>query len=196
MHCQIICAGCVIGLSIGHLAMGCMAPCCDRWMRQTAGHLTCHLRIHWCPTPTLPSSLSCVRYGRHMQNTRCRWWWGTYGIAHAKAWSTFPTLAVPQQLQDGFIGLRCAAVGGRYLQARKRAPHRLRFFSQHCGVWEQWEVTPPTSNLLWVVHQGEQCLVVGQGRVLVRVQALHGWAPGKAVVGKCCGSSSKGYNAW
>ena len=43
-------------------------------------------------------------------------------------------------MQAGFIGLRCPEAGGRYLQARKRAPHRLRFFSEHCGVWEQWEV--------------------------------------------------------
>ena len=37
--------------------------------------------------------------------------------------------------QDGFVGLRCEEARGRYLQARKRPPHRLRFFSEHWGVW-------------------------------------------------------------
>lgn len=42
--------------------------------------------------------------------------------------------------QNGYLGLRCLGPKGRYLQARKRAPHRLCFFSDHWGIWEQWEV--------------------------------------------------------
>jgi len=30
-------------------------------------------------------------------------------------------------------------VGGRFLQARRRAPHRLCFFSPRLGVWEQFK---------------------------------------------------------
>ncbi|MEW5307765.1 MAG: hypothetical protein WDW36_010141 [Sanguina aurantia] len=44
--------------------------------------------------------------------------------------------------QGGFIGLRSAAAGGRFLQPRRKAPHRLVFFNTNCGVWEQWEVEP------------------------------------------------------
>ncbi|MEW5299918.1 MAG: hypothetical protein WDW36_002888 [Sanguina aurantia] len=38
------------------------------------------------------------------------------------------------------VGLRSAAAGGLFLQARRRPPHHLCFFSPLCGVWEQWQV--------------------------------------------------------
>ncbi|EIE21377.1 hypothetical protein COCSUDRAFT_56596 [Coccomyxa subellipsoidea C-169] len=42
--------------------------------------------------------------------------------------------------KDGFLGLRCLEAKGRFLQARRRARHRLCFFSDHWGVWEQWQI--------------------------------------------------------
>ncbi|KAK9908395.1 hypothetical protein WJX75_007228 [Coccomyxa subellipsoidea] len=42
--------------------------------------------------------------------------------------------------QDGYLGLRCLEAKGRFLQARKRARNRLCFFSDHWGIWEQWQV--------------------------------------------------------
>ncbi|BDA44599.1 hypothetical protein COCOBI_06-0750 [Coccomyxa sp. Obi] len=42
--------------------------------------------------------------------------------------------------QDGYLGLRCLEAKGRFLQARRRAPHKLCFFSSHWGIWEQWQV--------------------------------------------------------
>jgi hypothetical protein len=50
-------------------------------------------------------------------------------------------LTLPLQLQGPYIGLRSPAAGWRFLQPRKRAPHRLVFFNVHCGIWEQWEVS-------------------------------------------------------
>ncbi|KAL4431049.1 hypothetical protein ABPG75_006305 [Micractinium tetrahymenae] len=43
--------------------------------------------------------------------------------------------------QGKWLGLRSAAAGDRFLQARKRStPSRLVFFSQNVGTWEQWEL--------------------------------------------------------
>ena len=61
-----------------------------------------------------------------------------------------PSLACScPHLQGGYLGFRSRSAGGRYLQARRRAPS-LAFHSTLCGVWEQWEaqdvaaaVTPP-----------------------------------------------------
>lgn len=55
------------------------------------------------------------------------------------------------------MGLRSTVAGGRYLQARRRAPHRLCFFSPRLGVWEQFEV--PT-RLLGGAHpdKAQSCL--------------------------------------
>ncbi|CAL8463177.1 g2711 [Coccomyxa elongata] len=44
------------------------------------------------------------------------------------------------QQKDGYLGLRCLEAKGRFLQARRRAPHKLCFFSGHWGIWEQWQV--------------------------------------------------------
>ena len=43
-------------------------------------------------------------------------------------------------MQGEYIGVRCAAAKERYLQARKQGQQRLVFYSDHCGVWEQWKV--------------------------------------------------------
>lgn len=45
--------------------------------------------------------------------------------------------------QGPFIGLRSSASGNRFLQPRRKAPHRLVFFNPNCGAWEQWDVLPP-----------------------------------------------------
>lgn len=42
--------------------------------------------------------------------------------------------------QGPFLGFRCSAAGNRFMQPRRKAPHRLVFFNFNCGVWEQWEV--------------------------------------------------------
>ncbi len=44
------------------------------------------------------------------------------------------------EMQGEYIGIRCAAAKERYLQARKQGQQRLVFYSDHCGVWEQWKV--------------------------------------------------------
>ena len=49
-------------------------------------------------------------------------------------------LTVVWQAQGGFLGLRSDALGGLLLQARRRAPHDLIFFSDRLGVYEQWQV--------------------------------------------------------
>ena len=43
-------------------------------------------------------------------------------------------------VQGEYVGIRCSGAKGRYLQARKQGHQRLVFFSDHCGVWEQWKV--------------------------------------------------------
>jgi len=48
-------------------------------------------------------------------------------------------LSLRARRQGGYLGLRSAAAGGRFLQARRRAPHRLCFFSPRLGVWEQFK---------------------------------------------------------
>ncbi len=58
---------------------------------------------------------------------------GSPGIAHP------PPLRPASQ--GKWLGLRSAAAGDRFLQARKRStPSRLVFFSQNVGTWEQWEL--------------------------------------------------------
>lgn len=47
-------------------------------------------------------------------------------------------------LQGKWLGFRSAAAGDRFLQARKRSPNRLVFFSQNVGTWEQWELAGST----------------------------------------------------
>lgn len=59
----------------------------------------------------------------------------------------WPALGQPHQppvarLQGKWLGFRSAVSGDRFLQARKRSPNRLVFFSQNVGTWEQWELGP------------------------------------------------------
>lgn len=49
-------------------------------------------------------------------------------------------MSVWMVVQGEYIGIQCSAAKGRYLQARKQGQQRLVFFSDHCGVWEQWKV--------------------------------------------------------
>ena len=42
--------------------------------------------------------------------------------------------------QGQYLGLRSASAGFRFLQPRRKFPHRLVFFNSKLGVWEQWEV--------------------------------------------------------
>ena len=42
--------------------------------------------------------------------------------------------------QGQYVGFRSASAGGRFLQPRRKPPHRLVFFNAKLGVWEQWEV--------------------------------------------------------
>ncbi|GFR41539.1 hypothetical protein Agub_g2252 [Astrephomene gubernaculifera] len=42
--------------------------------------------------------------------------------------------------QGSYVGFRSGAAGNRFVQPRRKAPHRLVFFNQNCGVWEQWDV--------------------------------------------------------
>ena len=42
--------------------------------------------------------------------------------------------------QGPYVGFRSASAGGRFLQPRRKPPHRLVFFNAKLGVWEQWEV--------------------------------------------------------
>ena len=60
--------------------------------------------------------------------------------------------------QDGYLGLRCLEAKGRFLQARRRAPHSLCFFSAHWGVWEQWQVTSCTSQFSTATLQNENAM--------------------------------------
>lgn len=41
--------------------------------------------------------------------------------------------------QGKWLGFRSSAAGDRFLQARKRAAHRLALFNTNVGTWEQWE---------------------------------------------------------
>lgn len=53
--------------------------------------------------------------------------------------------------QGPWVGFRSAPAGDRFLQARRRGPHRMAFFSANLGTWEQWEVAELTSldNVPW-----------------------------------------------
>lgn len=42
--------------------------------------------------------------------------------------------------QGAWIGLRSSITGDRLLQARRKGPQRIAFFSANLGTWEQWEV--------------------------------------------------------
>lgn len=48
-------------------------------------------------------------------------------------------LSCPGALQGAWLGLRAAAAGGRFLQARRHGTRRLGFSNANLGVWEQWE---------------------------------------------------------
>ncbi|GIM13152.1 hypothetical protein Vretimale_16342, partial [Volvox reticuliferus] len=60
--------------------------------------------------------------------------------------------------QGPFVGFRSGAAGNRFMQPRRKAPHRLVFFNHNCGVWEQWDViaedwrTVPWSTLHMVLR--------------------------------------------
>lgn len=41
-----------------------------------------------------------------------------------------------------WVGLRSAASGGLFLQAKRQGAHKLVFYSSKLGTWEQWRVTP------------------------------------------------------
>ena len=51
-------------------------------------------------------------------------------------------------MQGDYIGIRCADAKGRYLQGRKRGLLRLVFYSDHCGIWEQWKVQDTSQHSL------------------------------------------------
>ena len=40
--------------------------------------------------------------------------------------------------QGNCVGFRSGAAGNRFIQPQRKAPHRLVFFNQNCGVWEHW----------------------------------------------------------
>jgi len=41
-----------------------------------------------------------------------------------------------------WVGLRSAASGGLFLQAKRHGAHKMIFYSSKLGTWEQWRVTP------------------------------------------------------
>jgi len=41
-----------------------------------------------------------------------------------------------------WVGLRSAASGGLFLQAKRHGAHKMVFYSSKLGTWEQWKVTP------------------------------------------------------
>ena len=51
--------------------------------------------------------------------------------------------------QGEWFGLRSAAAGARFLQARRRGGRRLAFFSPHFGVCEQWELVGGAPGVPW-----------------------------------------------
>lgn len=53
--------------------------------------------------------------------------------------------------QGQWVGFRSSMASDRLLQARRRGPHRLAFFSQNLGTWEQWEMPEATAldSLAW-----------------------------------------------
>ena len=48
--------------------------------------------------------------------------------------------------QGDWLSFRAAAADSRFLQVRKRGGHRLTFFSQNCGTWEQWGLVQEPSQ--------------------------------------------------
>ncbi|KAK9834904.1 hypothetical protein WJX81_007590 [Elliptochloris bilobata] len=89
---------------------------------------------------------------------------GLQAVSTDRGWELLPLAsddgegpALPGSLQyiahlevihkGGYVGLRSAAAGGRFLQARRRAPHRLCFFSPRLGVWEQFQVVDASTRL-------------------------------------------------
>ena len=126
----------------------------SRCMRRTAGPLTCGRQMllpaeHPLTRLPLSSFTRChslhpsraVHSVRALQRRACR-------ICCSGLEDQNGTHAVHAARQDGFLGLRCAEAQGRYLQARRRAPHRLCFFSEHWGVWEQWQACSPRCTCL------------------------------------------------
>lgn len=52
--------------------------------------------------------------------------------------------------QGSYVGFRSSAAANRFVQPRRKAPHKLVFFNHNCGVWEQWEVlTEDAWRLPW-----------------------------------------------
>lgn len=47
--------------------------------------------------------------------------------------------------QGQWLGFRSVVAGDRLLQTRRRGQHRLVFFSQNLGTWEQWELVHPAA---------------------------------------------------
>ncbi|KAG2500477.1 hypothetical protein HYH03_002042 [Edaphochlamys debaryana] len=70
-----------------------------------------------------------------------------------------------------FFGFRSGAAGNRFLQPRRKAPHRLVFFNPNCGVWEQWEpLTDAWATGPWTrLHMEFQSRRLPQVRLSVEV---------------------------
>ncbi|RMZ55998.1 hypothetical protein APUTEX25_004422, partial [Auxenochlorella protothecoides] len=74
-------------------------------------------------------------------------------------------------LSGEWLGLRSAAAGDRFLQARKHGAARLAFHSANLGTWEQWQLGPGAAEALAQPWETSQPLVL-QHRRLPQVQ-LH-----------------------
>ncbi|KAG2432703.1 hypothetical protein HYH02_006686 [Chlamydomonas schloesseri] len=81
--------------------------------------------------------------------------------------------------QGPFLGFRSSAAGNRFMQPRRKAPHRLVFFNFNCGVWEQWEVlasgagegtAAPGCEVDWRTAAWSQAPLVFRSRRMPQVQ--------------------------
>lgn len=52
-------------------------------------------------------------------------------------------------MQDGYIGFRSAIADDRFLQVRRHGEHRLVFYNNNFGVWEQWELVDGQPPVPW-----------------------------------------------
>ena len=71
----------------------------------------------------------------------------TYTLAPSDVVDAADTITHLEVIRQGqWVGLRSPLASDKLLQARRKGPHRLAFFSPHLGTWEQWEL-PEASAL-------------------------------------------------
>ncbi len=94
------------------------------------------MRSHSAPYQKLRELINCMLQPPRYRRALCIW----------QGTAVFD--GEMSSMQGDYIGIGCADAKGRYLQGRKRGLLRFVFYSDHCGIWEQWKVQDSPQHYL------------------------------------------------